>query len=306
MSKNILVTGATGKQGGAVIDSLLDLPNASDYTILAVTRDARSGSAQKLAGKAASIKLVEGNLDDVPTLFKSASEVAKQPIWGVYSVQISMGKGVTFEGEVKQGCDLVDESVKHGVKHFVYSSVERGGDEKSWDTPTPVPHFQTKQLIEIHLRDHAAQMGWTILRPVAFMDNLQPAFPTKVFMTAVHNTLGDSKPMQWVATADIGYFAAQAFAKPEEWNHEAVGLAGAELTVPQLDKAFENATGSPLGTTFSFLGSALMWGVSELGHMIGWFGSDGYRADIPGLKKIHPGLIDMETWIKEKSAFKSK
>lgn len=305
MSKAILVTGATGKQGGSVVDAILDLPNASEYTILAVTRDANSGSAKKLAAKSQSIKLVEGNLDDAPSLFKNASEAAKA-IWGVYSVQISMGKGVTFEGEVKQGCDLVDESVKHGVKQFVYSSVERGGDEKSWDNPTPIPHFQTKQLIEVHLRDHAGQMGWTILRPVAFMDNLQPGFPSKVFMTAVHNTLGDSKPMQWVATSDIGFFVAQAFAKPEEWNHKAVGLAGDELTVPGINKAFENKTGYPLGTTFSFLGSALMWGVAELGHMINWFGTDGYKADISKLRQLHPGLMNMETWIEQKSSFKSK
>lgn len=306
MSKSILVTGATGKQGGSVVDAILALPNASDYTILAVTRDSNSGSAQKLAAKSPSIKLVEGNLDDVPTLFKNAAEVSKEPIWGVYSVQISMGKGVTFEGEVKQGCDLADESVKQGVKQFVYSSVERGGDEKSWDNPTPIPHFQTKQLVEIHLRDHAGEMGWTILRPVAFMDNLAPGFPTKVFMTAVHNTLGDNKPLQWVATSDIGFFAAQAFAKPEEWNHKAIGLAGDELTVHEINKAFANATGYPLGTTYSFLGSALMWGVTELGHMIGWFGSEGYKANISNLRKIHPELMNMETWVQKKSAFKAK
>ncbi|GAB7355769.1 hypothetical protein MBLNU459_g6454t1 [Dothideomycetes sp. NU459] len=306
MSKVILVTGATGKQGGAVVDAITDLPNASDYTILALTRDCNSGSAKKLAAKSPSIKLVEGNLDDVPALFKAASEVVKQPIWGVYSVQISMGKGVTFEGEVNQGTSLLDESVKNGVKHFVYSSVERGGDERSWDNPTPIPHFQTKQLIDVHIRDHAGDMGWTILRPVAFMDNLEPTFPSKVFMTALHNTLGDGKPLQWVSTADIGHFAAQAFDKPEEWNHKAVGLAGDELTFPEISKAFENKTGSPVGTTFSFLGSALMWGVAELNHMITWFGAEGYKADVQHLRRIHPGLLDMETWLAEKSSFPTR
>lgn len=304
MSKAILVTGATGKQGGAVVDALLELPNASDFTILAVTRDAAGDGAKKLAAKSPSVKLVEGNLDDVSTLFDKASGIAKD-IWGVYSVQISMGKGVTFEGEVRQGCDLVDESVRRGVKQFVYSSVERGGDQKSWDNPTPIPHFQTKHLIEVHIRDHAGEMGWTILRPVAFMDNLQPGFQTKVFVTALHNTLGDSKPLQWVATSDIGFFAAQAFAKPDEWGHKAIGLAGDELTMPGINKAFERKTGQPLGTTFSILGSALMWGVAELGHMIGWFGTDGYKADITMLRQHHPGLLDMESWVQKKSAFKT-
>jgi uncharacterized protein YbjT (DUF2867 family) len=169
MSKVILVTGATGNQGGAVINALLKETNQK-FTILAVTRDTNSASSQKLANKSPSIKLVQGNLDDVPGIFAAAKEVVKEPIWGVYSVQISMGKGVTFEGEIAQGKAMIDESVKSGVKHFVYSSVDRGGDEKSWETETPIPHFQTKYQIDRHLKDNAGEMGWTILRPVAFMD----------------------------------------------------------------------------------------------------------------------------------------
>ena len=139
-------------------------------TILAVTRDANSSSAQKLLKKSPSIQIVEGNLDNVPELFETAEKVSLDPIWGVYSVQVSTGKGVTHEGEIAQGKAMVDESVKHGVKHFVYSSVDRGGDEVSWDVETPIPHFQSKYHIEHYLRDNAGPMGWTILRPVAFMD----------------------------------------------------------------------------------------------------------------------------------------
>lgn len=163
MSKSILITGATGKQGGAVIDALA---NNSDFTLLAVTRNTSSASAQKLTSKASNVKLVQGDLDDVAGLFKNARDVSPTgEIWGAYSVQISQGKGVTFEGEVKQGKSMVDEAKKAGVKHFVYSSVERGGDEKSWNNKTPIPHFQTKYEIEQHLRDNAGGMGWTILRP---------------------------------------------------------------------------------------------------------------------------------------------
>ena len=307
MSKVLLITGATGKQGGAVVDAILALPSAtSEYTILAVTRDTNSSSAQKLAAKSSAIKLVQGNLDDVPGLFRTAAEVTKQPIWGVYSVQISLGKGVTTEGEERQGMSLIDESIKHGVKHFVYSSVERGGDEKSWTNPTPVPHFITKYHIEHHLRDAAAgdKMGWTVLRPVAFMENLQPGFPTKVFMTALRNTLGDNaKSLQFVATEDIGFFAAQAFAKPQEFNHKAIGLAGDDVTVAALSKAFQNTTGAPLPTTFWPFGSALMWAVKEVGTMVTWFKTDGYAADIPMLRKMNPGLMDFEAWLVQKRNF---
>ncbi|KAI6912351.1 hypothetical protein D0869_01637 [Hortaea werneckii] len=301
MSRVLLVTGATGKQGGSVIKALLS-QQASDFTILAVTRDARSAGAKRIAALAPSIKLVEGNLDNVPALFRAASKAAS-PIWGVYSVQVAMGKGVTLEGEERQGKALVDEAIKSGVSHFVYSSVERGGRDRSWDNPTPVPHFQTKHKVEHHLRDSAAKssMGWTILRPTIFMDNLEPGFFGKVFMTAVRDTLQD-KPLQWIATSDIGPFAAAAFRSPEEFNQRAIGLVGDTLTFEQLNTAFNHVTGKPTGTTFSFLGSALKHGVVEVGSMVKWFADEGYKADADEAQRINPSLTSMEKWLKN-SAF---
>ncbi|KAK0744440.1 hypothetical protein B0T21DRAFT_407544 [Apiosordaria backusii] len=313
MSKALLITGATGKQGGAVIDALIDRASSGfpPFTILAVTRHPDSASAQRLAARSSNIKLVKGDLDDVPALFEEALRVNdNKPIWGVYSVQVSMGPGVTLEGEVKQGTALIDGAIEAGVKHFVYSSVERGGDVKSWDNPTPIPHFQSKHKIEIHLRDATqagepgGPMGWTILRPVAFMDNLAPGFPTKVFLAALRNWLGDNrKPLQWIATADIGVFAAMAFEDPQKWNRKAIGLAGDELTVEQLGQAFTKATGQPAPITYWFLGSALTYAVKEMGTMIAWFASDGYAADIEARRRDYPGLMTMEQWLQTKSGW---
>lgn len=305
MSRALLITGATGNQGGAVIDALLS-KQPTDFLILAVTRNAQSPSAKRLTSKSPSIKLVEGNLDSVPALFESAKLTAGAvPIWGVYSVQTIMGKGVTLDGEVRQGKAMVDESIKAGVKHFVYSSVDRGGDDRSWDNPTPVPHFKTKHQIEHHLRDSTANgtstMGWTILRPVIFMENLQPGFLSKVFLTMLRDTIKE-KPLQWVSTKDIGYFAAEAFRNPDRWNKKAVGLAGDKLTFTELSQRFEKVTGSSVGTTFGFLGKALKYGVSEMGLMVDWFRDEGYQANIPELKKVHPNMLSMEAWLRQ-SAF---
>ncbi|KAI0554329.1 hypothetical protein F4679DRAFT_570692 [Xylaria curta] len=307
MTKVILVTGATGKQGSAVINALL-AQKTEAFTILAVTRDVSSSAAKRLGVLYPSIKLIQGDLDEVPSLFQEAQTVAGEPIWGVYSVQVSEGKGVTPEGEVRQGTALINESIKAGVKHFVYSSVERGGDKASWSNPTPVPHFQTKYNIEHHLRQATAEgkagenMGWTILRPVAFMENITPGFQTKVFMTALHNWLG-SKPMQWVATNDIGVFAAKAFTDPKNWNHKAVGLAGDELNFDEMSEWFQRVTGQPAPATFSFLGSALTFMVSELRVMIGWFSSEGYRADIKARRIEYPKLLTFGRWLEELSPF---
>ena len=305
MSKAILVTGATGKQGGSVINSLIASPKTSEYTILAVTRDAHGSGAQKLVKKANNIRVVGGNLDDVPGLFAEAKKVAGQDIWGVYSVQVSMGTGVTLESEIKQGNNLIDESVKQGVKQFVYSSVERGGDEKSWDNPTPIEHFQSKHRIEHHLKDNAGGMGWTILRPVAFMDNLAPGMQSRVFLTAMRDSLAGKKN-QWVAVSDIGAFAAKAFDSPQEFNHKAIGLAGDELTFDEQQAIFEKKTTQPPTPVFGFMGSFLKYMVTELGLMLNWFGSDGYKVDIPKLKQSKPDMMDFETWLEKNSPFPMK
>ncbi|KAM0708835.1 hypothetical protein Q7P35_005488 [Cladosporium inversicolor] len=298
MSRAILITGATGKQGGAVIDALLSR-GLSDFLLLAVTRDGNSASAKRLAAKSPSVKIVEGDLDAAASLFKSAKATAGTvPLWGVFSVQV-MGKSKSDQ-EVVQGKALVDEAMKSGVSHFVYSSVERGGDERSWNNPTPVPHFVTKHKIEHHLRDSTANnqssMGWTILRPVIFMDNMAPGFFGKVFLTMIRDIMKE-KPLQWIATKDIGFFAAEAFYNTSSWNKKAFGLAGDELTFSQLSRKFERTTGAPVGTTFGIFGKALEYGVAELGVMVEWFKQEGYKANMSEVKKFHPAVMDMEEWV---------
>ncbi|KAH6989912.1 hypothetical protein EDB80DRAFT_815910 [Ilyonectria destructans] len=308
MSRALLITGATGKQGGAVINTLV-AKQPSDFLLLAVTRNAQSASAKRLAAKSPNIKLVEGSLDSLSSLFQSAKKAAGTvPLWGVYSVQVSMGKGVTLEGEVRQGKGLIDESINAGVQHFIYSSVERGGDERSWENQTNVPHFITKHKIEHHLRnstsDGKSTMGWTILQPTIFMENMVVGFPTKVFLTLLRDTMKE-KPLQWIATEDIGFFAVEAFSDPKTWNKKVIGLASDELTFSQLSQAFEKITGSPAGTTFGLLGKALKYGVSEMGIMVDWLRDEGFKADLSKVRNLHPGVTTMEAWL-EKSAFNSE
>jgi uncharacterized protein YbjT (DUF2867 family) len=87
------------------------------------------------------------------------------------SPQVPVGKGASVELEETQGKAVVDGALAAGVKFFVYTSVERGGEDQSYENPTPIPHFISKHRIEHHLVEKAGdKMQWTILRPVAFMD----------------------------------------------------------------------------------------------------------------------------------------
>ncbi len=93
------------------------------------------------------------------------------------------------------------------MRQFDYSSVDRGGPNSDKD-PTDVPHFASKYRVEQYLfkKTEAGQMDWTVLRPVGFYENLVPGFFGKVFSTSWKITLPKDKPLQLVATSDIGYF----------------------------------------------------------------------------------------------------
>lgn len=131
---------------------------------------------------------------------------------------------------------------------------------------------------------------------VIFMDNMAPGFFGKVFLTMIRDIMGE-KPLQWIATKDIGFFAAEAFYRPDVWNKKAFGLAGDELTFSQLSRKFEKTTGAPVGTTFGLFGKALKHGVTELSVMVEWFKQEGYKANMSEVKKFHPAVMGMEEWV---------
>ncbi|KAL4951309.1 hypothetical protein BDW69DRAFT_170333 [Aspergillus filifer] len=186
-------------------------------------------SAQRLVQLSPNIKLVEGTVDEPATIFQNAQKATKAPIWGVFGVQTpSIGK----EGaEETQGKALIDETLKHEVEFFVQTSVDRGGEEKSPNSPTDIPHFAAKHNIEQHLMTNSkgTDMRWFILRPVAFMENLTAGFFGKVFATSYKMALR-GKPLQHIATSDIGYFAAEGLLNPDVWAGRGLSLAGDELT----------------------------------------------------------------------------
>ncbi|KAJ5329021.1 hypothetical protein N7452_009411 [Penicillium brevicompactum] len=294
----VLITGATGKQGGSVIDNLLK--KQAPFKILAVTRDINSAAAKKLAQKSDQITLIEGNLDDPAAIFENAKRQWSTPVWGVFSVQAVNPRN---DDEKRQGIALVDESIKQDVKFFVYSSVDRHGSDSDHN-PTPVPHFIHKHEIEAHLKaktEHGG-MDWTILRPVAFFENFTPDYFGKVFTTAWKMSL-KGKPLQVIATGDIGFFAAAAFMNPEASKNHAISLAGDELTFEEMAQTFKRLTGKNVPTTFTTPVWLMMSMVKELGVMFKWFYDQGFAADVAALKKLHPELKTFEDWLKEDSQF---
>ncbi|KAJ5634665.1 hypothetical protein N7528_002507 [Penicillium herquei] len=294
----VLITGATGKQGGSLIRSLVS--RNAPFEILAVTRNPTSASALKLKSLSSKIKLVEGDLDNPAAIFQKAQSLTSTAVWGVYSVQAAIGNS----SEEAQGKALVTEAIKQNVKFFVYSSVDRGGDERSYKNPTKIPHFVKKHNIEQHLIESSKNTGmdWAILRPAAFYENLTPDFFGKVFATCFKMSL-KGKPLQLVATSDIGFFGADAFLNPEQYKGKSISLAGDELTFDQMEEIFSRQLGKDLPLTFRPICSFFMAAMKDMGYMFKWFHDEGYGADIKRLREINPSMKNFQTWLGEESAF---
>jgi len=128
-NKTLLVTGATGRQGGAVIRHML----GQGWKLRALTRSPNSRAAQELTRQG--VEVVQGDLEDPASL-----ERATRGGHGVYSVQDFWSVGA--KREVDQGKNLAEAAKKAGVEHFVYSSV--GGAERN----SGIDHWESKWEIE--------------------------------------------------------------------------------------------------------------------------------------------------------------
>ncbi|SUA45072.1 SDR family NAD(P)-dependent oxidoreductase [Nocardia africana] len=158
--KTVLVTGATGGQGGAVARSLL----ARGYAVRALVRDPRKPRAATLTALGADV--VVGDLDDPHSVRAAARGVS-----GIFSVQPADPTDPRPETEVRQGKNVADAAAAEGIDHLIYSSVaaRRGSG---------VAHFETKADIEAYI--DALGVPATVLRPVFFMENWRYLLPAAV------------------------------------------------------------------------------------------------------------------------------
>jgi uncharacterized protein YbjT (DUF2867 family) len=269
----ILVAGATGQQGGAVMRHLL----RGGWKVRAMTRSPQGEAARKLSAEGAEV--VRGDFDDAASLRQ-----ALEGVHGVFSVQNMLQVGT--ERETQQGIALAEAAHAAKVRHFVYSSV--GGAERN----TGIGHFESKWRIEQHIRKLG--LPATILRPVFFTDNLLVTGPGAfLFWGAVAGALRGGKRLQVIAVDDIGAIAARVFAEPERFIGQAMEIAGDEPTLDELVAAYRRVKGRK--PWFLPIPPGLLARMDkDLGSMFRWFATDGYRADIASVRALHPALLDFE------------
>ncbi len=272
----ILVTGATGKQGGAVVHHLLK----QGFRVRALTRDGTKPKAQALTEQGAEV--IPGDLDD-----QASVERALEGTYGVFSVQNFFETG--YDGEVRQGVTLADAAKAANVQHFVYSSVA------SAYADTRIPHFDSKWEVEEHI--HAIGLPYTILRPVALMENWE-AQRDQIEGGTLAWPLDPDKQLQQVTVDDIGAFCASAFAQPDKWLGHELDLAGDESTLPQLAQTFSRVIGRQVSYVQIPWEQFQQSAGEEITVMTKWFNDVGYQADIAALRKEYPDLTTFEEYLR--------
>jgi uncharacterized protein YbjT (DUF2867 family) len=274
-SRLILVSGATGTQGGAVARELI----ARGYPVRGLTRNPNSDAA--IALSVLGIVMVRGDFDEPDSL-----DAALEDVYGAFSVQQYRGVGV--DGEIRQGKAFADAAKRAGIRHFVYTSVSKA------TLGTGVPQFESKLELENYIR--ALDIPYTIIRPASFMSGFE-ASRAAAAAGEISGPLPPELTRIYIAPRDIGRFAAEAFDHPESWLGTATAIAGERISYADTAAVMSRVTGSPVVYRQipwdEFAASATATAISRER----WYLENTDPVDVDALRRDYPWLTSFEEYL---------
>jgi uncharacterized protein YbjT (DUF2867 family) len=280
--RSILVFGATGQQGGAVVTALL----ADGWAVKALVRNPANPKAKELARSGASV--VAGDMAD-PASVRAAMAGA----YGVFSVQPSSGQGAAYDvsdqDEFIYGVTIADLARVEGVRHLVYTSVAAAGKG-----PTGMGHFDTKTQIEEHIRNLG--LANTIIRPATFMELLTlPGMGLEQGRFTFF--LRPDQAGQFIAVSDIGRIVATIFTAPDRFVGRTIDVSGDELTGAELGRSLSRAAGRTI--SYRRFPDSVLEANSFLRRLAGLV-DDGRlagSANLVELEREFGGLLTLDAWL---------
>src|ERR671933_1321312 len=275
--RKILVTGATGQQGGSLARLLLQ----KKHTVYALTRNTQSSAAQDLRTRGASI--VKGDLDDSDSLKRAVKDVE-----AVFLMETPFEDGT--EGEIRRGKLMADIAKENGIEHLVYSSVANA------DKNTGIPHFESKYKIEQHIKNLG--IPYTIIGPTFFMENLlgqgleqgQLALP-----------LSPSSILQQSALQNIAELSALVLERRKPFLGKIIDIASDEVTGEQAAEILSNALGNKIRYVPIPL-EQVYQANEDMARMYEWYEKIGTGIDIANLHQEYPEVnwLSFKDWAKSK------
>ncbi|WP_327172663.1 NmrA/HSCARG family protein [Streptomyces sp. NBC_01336] len=282
----VVVTGATGRQGGATAHRLL----AAGRPVRALVRDTTAPAARSL--EAAGAELVRGDFDD-----RSSLPAALEGAAALFAVPpVAFGPaGSDVEREFTRGRALIDAATLVGVEHVVFSGIA--------STPGRPGGSEGKRRIEDYLRERIRSV--TVLRPVRFMSNFLGSTPIGLdgIAQGMHRHIfPPDEPVQIIAVEDIAEFASLAFDQPDRFAGRTLELAGDAPTPVEAVAAISEATGAAIRYEQITHAEAAALNPEIVQVRDRWAAGSRWHADIETLRIIHPGLRTLGDWLAESGA----
>lgn len=275
--RKILVTGATGQQGGSLARLLLQ----KKHKVYALTRNTQSSAAQDLRNKGANV--VKGDLDDSDSLERAAKDVES-----IFLMGTPFEDGT--EGETRRGKLMADIAKENKVEHLVYSSVANA------DKNTGIPHFESKYKVEQHIKNLG--IPYTIIGPTFFMENLlgpgleqgQLALP-----------LSTSSILQQSALENIAEFSALVLERGKPFLGKRIDIASDEVTGEQAAKILSNELGQRIRYVHVPL-EQVYQANEDMARMYEWYERVGTGIDITSLHQEYPEVnwLTFSDWVRSR------
>jgi len=267
----ILVGGATGRQGAAVVEQLL----SRGYALRALSRD--PSSDESLALKEKGIEVVQGDYGDMESLVAAMEGIDKVFFYSGFSVD-----------EEAEGENVVAAAQNADVRHLVYSSGAAA-------EPGVGVAGSSKMQVESAIVDSG--VPYTVLRPVAFMENFDRQ-QKRIAKMGVIESRGPDRQLSFIAIQDIGFLVAEAFADPEQWVGQAINIAGDTMTVSEYVETFSDVMGREVAYTQMPLEEYLETLPKPLRPLFRWYDEVGYNADVAALRAQYPNLITLDQYLR--------
>jgi uncharacterized protein YbjT (DUF2867 family) len=272
----VVVTGSTGKQGGAVARGLLE----RGHKVRAVTRDPNSSQAKLLANAGAT--LVAASLEDTAAIMK-----ALEGATSLFAMTTPFGG---TDAETRQGVAAAAAAKAAGV-HLVFTSVG------SANRQTGIPHFDSKYEVEKYIAKVGVRA--TILAPVSFMENLY--FAKEQLAKGIYAAaLPPTRVLAQVAVVDIGAVAVRLLEDVGRFTGKRFDLASDELTGNDALAILSRVTGRPFDYYHIPLDVIRQRMGEDAAKMYDWLDRVGYTVDRAALRREFPDVAfhDFESWAK--------
>jgi len=225
----ILVIGATGQQGGSVIDYLL---KGHHYQVAALTRDPTKDKAKAL--EAQGVKLFKGDLSQPETL-----KEAFKGIHGLFLVTQFWEK-FSIDLELQDGKNAIDAAIEAGVKHVVFSTLEDVEKELGYK----VPHFDGKGRISAYAKSKNVPLTEVFVS--YYTNNILGFFPPKKNEEGTYvfawPTDKDAK-VDFVDVTQLGGVVSAIFQHPHDWIGKHLGVSEGSYTGTEVAEIFTKVTG---------------------------------------------------------------